>query len=97
MLLLTLAIAALACYRLTRLIVADSWPPTEWLRARVERRTGPESGWSYFVNCPWCMSMYVAGGVVAGLDWLTDVDVPVPGLLWLCMSAITGWLTAAEP
>jgi hypothetical protein len=94
---LTLLIAALATYRITRLLVADAWPPTEWFRMRVERRMGSESAWAYFVNCPWCVSAYIGGAVVAGLDLLTTHDVPVPGLLWLAFSAVTGWLANGEP
>lgn len=94
---LVLLVVALAVYRLTRLIVADAWPPTQWARERIERRTGPDSGWSYFANCPWCLSMYVSGVAVLGLDLLTDYRVPVPGLLWLALSAACGWLSNGEP
>jgi hypothetical protein len=71
-----LSVYALAVARVTRIITADKI--TEGLRGRVirwaDRRAGidpadpfaPTPLLSYFVTCPWCVSIYV-GAVAAGV------------------------------
>jgi Protein of unknown function (DUF1360) len=58
MLILSLVVAALAVTRLTRLLVEDRI--TVKFRQRVLKRWGEESLPSYFIHCPWCMSIWVA-------------------------------------
>ncbi len=74
---LLVTLATLAVFRLTRLIVADVFPPIRWARERLER--GPE--WlADLVSCHWCASAYVSAGVVA-LLWLAP-GVAAPVLTW---------------
>lgn len=59
-----LVLGALAVHRLTRLVVDDKI--TEPLRERVTGAGDDEpEGLAYFVTCPWCVSMWVAGGWLA--------------------------------
>jgi hypothetical protein len=52
-----LVLGALAVHRLTRLVTDDTI--TEHLREPIVER----GGWpGYFTTCPWCVSMWVAGG-----------------------------------
>lgn len=63
------------------------------------RRPWGVVGWSlaFLLECDWCMSVYVAVGVVAvedrvwHLGWLTTV------LLGLAASSVTGFLAQREP
>jgi len=43
---------------------------------------------AYLLECPWCMSVYVAAVVVVVTDWCTSV--PVPWLVWIAASSVTG-------
>jgi len=55
---------ALAVHRLTRLVQDDEvWPMPE-LREAYLRRVG-DSRWADLASCPWCLSVWIAGGVVA--------------------------------
>lgn len=62
---LVLLVAALACYRATLLVTADEI--TRPWRERVTERAGRLA---YLVDCPWCVSMYLAPVAVASaLAW----------------------------
>ncbi len=52
-----LVLDALACFRLTRLMVADTI--TAPLRDRAPARLRE------FITCPWCVSVWLAGAIVA--------------------------------
>lgn len=56
MFLLTLGAVA----RLTRLITDDYI--TRHLRAAVIRWVGPDHDLAYLLTCPWCLSIWIAGG-----------------------------------
>jgi hypothetical protein len=43
---------------------------------------------AYLLECPWCMSAWVGGAVVLGADLCTSV--PVPFLVWIAASTVTG-------
>lgn len=85
---LTLSVAALAAYRVTRLITADriALPLRRW----VDRRFGDDSSLGYFVRCPWCVGWYVSGVTVLAVDSVESV--PVPLLAVLAMSTVVGLL-----
>jgi hypothetical protein len=89
---LTVLLIAAATFRLTRLVAVDAFPPSDWLRWKIEDRTGPDSAWSYLVNCPWCLSIYIGAAVTAVTAQI--VSVPLPVLVAFTASTITG-LTAA--
>lgn len=54
---------ALAVYRLTRLAQRDEVWPVREAREIYETVTS-ESRWRDLADCPWCLSMWVAAGVV---------------------------------
>lgn len=60
---LGLIVDALAVYRLTKLVIDDQI--TEPLREKVWKRYPPSTNIGYLVTCPWCVSIYVGGAVVA--------------------------------
>lgn len=49
----------------------------------------------YFVRCTWCVSVWVAGGVVLVLDRFATV--PLPWAVVLTASAVTGIVEAHIP
>lgn len=58
-------LAALTCYRATRLVVRDDFPPLRWARERVDKvATRSDRGrleWlGDLVTCHWCASGWVA-------------------------------------
>lgn len=91
---LILLLWALALMRLTRLINADEL--TDPLRLWIMRRTGPESKWSYFVQCPWCVSMWLGFATAAFPVWLTGVSWWWLPLLALAGSHLTGLLAQLD-
>lgn len=84
--LLTLLVDIAATYRLTKLILDDKL--TEDLRNAIYTRFPRDSKISYFVGCPWCVSVW-AGAVIFTLRKVnpTGADI-VSGLL--AASAATG-------
>lgn len=57
--LLVLVLYVLAVMRVTRLINADTILDTP--RIYLLRKFGPESTLAYFISCPWCVSIWIAG------------------------------------
>lgn len=94
---LLVVLLCLATYRATRLLVVDEFPPIAATRDWITDKAGPYSSIAYLVHCPWCTGMYVAAGLVAGTDLLTDWSVPVPALLILVASGVTGLIATVEP
>lgn len=56
-------------------------------------------GWSvaFLLECDWCMSVWVAGALVAAEYWGFNLPVPYPLLLWAMASTITGLVANHEP
>lgn len=92
----TVVLVCLAVYRITVFIAKDAFPPMQASRDWVIRRAGEDSSVAYLMECPWCVSIYVGAAVVAGTD-LVGVSVPVPVLVWLVSSAVTGLLAELAP
>lgn len=91
----------LGTYRLTRLVVDDTFPPIEWIRSRLTgddpavprwRRVPPWVG--DLVSCSWCASVWVSAGVTA-LTWIW-IGLPVPLLSWGAVAAAAAWLAHLE-
>jgi hypothetical protein len=91
-----LVVDALATFRLVRLWTADSYPPVKAAREKVEQVVEREHGaaWADGVGCPWCVSVWIAGGVIAarrvtprGWDVLARA---------LAFSAVAGFLSGDE-
>lgn len=101
-----LLLVVLACYRITRFLVYDQWPPLVWLRRKVTKdREQKESALAYLLGtsthygCPWCMSIWIAGAVTLGLALYTSLSEHQPWLpwygwvaFWLATSTICGFL-----
>jgi hypothetical protein len=88
--LLLAVVLALTVYRLTRLVVRDEFPPVARPREWVIRRLGADHPVAYLVECPWCMSFWVAAAVVVVVDCATSTSVPLPALWVPALSATTG-------
>lgn len=91
------ALEALAVYRATKLLQDDQLPPLPAIRDKLMQRYGA-SPWSQLLDCPWCLSVWVAGASVlvrkvAPRLWRVGASV-------LASSAVTGmiseWLANME-
>ena len=81
-------------------------PFLEWLRPSDEWKIehnlpyAPDRwGWfggalHYLLSCPWCMSMWLAPGVI--YLFTLFVSVPLPIAMWFIASAVTGLLANLE-
>lgn len=88
-----IAVDALACYRLTRLVVKDEL--TAGMRSRIEhamhqgtRSADVAAKLSTLIQCPWCSSWWIACGVVAARRFAPRLWDPVAHAL--AFSAVTG-------
>lgn len=84
-------VGVLGAARLTRLMVADEFPPLEWLKMRYLVLVG-ESSWAKLVECPWCFAPYVvAVDLAAAL--LSDLH-PAWWIFngWMAASYAASWI-----
>lgn len=58
----SLIVAALAVARLTRLLTEDRIV-VRW-RQWIVRRYGPDSMVTYWIHCPWCLSLWIAAPIM---------------------------------
>lgn len=82
----------LAVFRATRLAQVDTVPPLPELRAALMARYG-HARWSALLDCPWCLSVWVAAAL-----WVLRLACPrladaVIGIL--AASAVTGIISQA--
>ena len=88
---LLIIVAALATYRLTRLVTADKI--TEPIRTWVMDR----SQWAgYLVSCDWCLSIWIAPPVALCAILWGDNRLVLVVILWLALSAVVGLLSLVE-
>lgn len=86
---LLIIVAALATYRVTRLVTADKI--TEALRERVTSR------WlGYLVQCDWCLSIWFAPLPSLAVVLWPDNRAVLVVLVALALSAVTGLLSMIE-
>lgn len=103
---LLLLLDVLAAYRLTRLVVADTFPPVAALRDRIVTKhttikpaPAPQTGhveepdaWAELVQCPWCCGFWCSL-IVAAAHWCA-FGLPAPAFvvpaLALALSAAVG-------
>lgn len=83
-----------ATARLTRLLVADAFPPVARLRAMATVRWRDGSWPAYLAGCPWCMAVWVAGLITAGVE--AHYGLPAPLLVWPTVAWAGGFLTNLE-
>lgn len=88
--LILLVVMALASYRLYRFLGADTWPPAEWFRIKVEDR----QTFSEWLTCPWCAGAYFSAAVVAWVDLFVGLELPV--LQWFAVSCLVGLIGRAD-
>lgn len=74
--------------RFVRLVTADTFPPSVWLRIKYEDRAGEQ--WGKLLTCPWCFGMYPT---LLNLVWflLSGGSDFWRGAWWLA----NGWLAAS--
>ena len=108
------AVISLVTFRVTRLIVKDTFPPVGVPRDHLINWWAPDGDWvdehpkamphwgavgrslRYLFTCPWCMSVWVAPGVI----WVFTrfVSVPLPYAAWVVAAAATGLIaTKLDP
>lgn len=98
---LLIIVLGLACYRATRFVTKDDFPPIrtprEWIAgdgADPGTRHAPE--WlAELVTCPWCASGWITAAAVALTDWRTSVPLPV--FTWGAVWALTALTAHLEP
>lgn len=89
--LLASVVGILSSARLTLLVLADSWPPSVWLRMKWDDLTG-DNPWAEILRCAWCLPPWVlavnlAAALLSGLHpvwWIVNV--------WLAASLVTSWV-----
>jgi hypothetical protein len=92
MLIIALVLGVLTVARLTRLIVADQI--TTGVRRWVVTKWGAESMPSYFIHCPWCMSIWLSP--IAGAAALFPNRWVIGALALGAASYLTGLLSQLE-
>ena len=92
MLIIALVLSVLTVARLTRLIVADQI--TGRIRRWVVTRWGETSKPSYFIHCPWCMSIWLSP--IAGVAVLFPNKWVIAALALGAASYLTGLLSQLE-
>ena len=87
---LAVPVAVLGVYRLARVIIYDSFPPSVWLRIQWDNATH-KSSWNTLLHCPWCLTPWLMLGAIgwffAGFFWAA-------WLLWAWW-IFWGWLAMA--
>lgn len=74
--------------RIVRLVTADEFPPTEWLRTQFLARVGER--WGKLLNCLWCFSPYATAVTLAW--WLLSDGSEFWRWAWWIFY---GWLAAS--
>ena len=105
-------LVGLVTYRLTKFINEDRlirdiresvqmWCETRWIAKQPEHlREGYQDSekWNslgaYWLSCPWCVSIWVGGAVTLATAMFTSVPMPI--MVWLASSAITGFMSSRE-
>jgi hypothetical protein len=84
---LTFTIAALAVYRVSRMIADEEgpWGVFTWLRAQPTPQTWLARG----LECPMCVSFWVALPTAAWVCMLGYADLYLWPLVWMALSSVT--------
>lgn len=88
---LLLVLLVLASARVTRLLVADSFPPIEVARSWF----GARGDWQdYLSKCPWCCAVWVSGALTLAVT--AHYGLPAPLLVWPACAHLSALLVWAE-
>lgn len=95
-----LVVMSLVAYRVTRLVVSDTFPPVQWLRdtlvgADEVKLVGTK--WEWFgelITCYWCASFWIAGATVLVTNLFTSVQLPF--LMWWAVAAVAAFTAYVE-
>lgn len=90
---------ALAVARLCGLLQADkiTEPARKALLRRLDEDRAVHRGIAYVMDCPWCMSIWVAGATAALAWWHGAHPAMIIPALALALSQITGMLAPLHP
>ena len=108
-LLILVVLMSLASYRATRFVIDDSLidGPRDWFKRKVlhARPAGPDflppetkgrAKLFELVECPYCMSVWIASAIVAATWIFTPIALPV--LVWgATCGAVMAWWRLIEP
>lgn len=83
------AVFIVASARITRLIVADTFPPSVKLRIWYEDRAS--GGWESLLSCPWCFGFW-AVVANAGAGWAAHA---IASPVWSAWAILNGLLAAS--
>lgn len=108
---LLLTVMSLATYRLARLSSggdrlfrapierAQEWAEARWAAKHPDRVDTTSDEWqsqaAYFVGCPYCQSVWIAGVMVAVID-LWFVPLWMPGLVAVAVAGMAALMTSLE-
>ena len=59
------AVAVLGVYRLARVIIYDTFPPSIWVRIKWDDWTH-DSSWNTLLHCPWCLVPWI---MLVAIGW----------------------------
>lgn len=90
---LAFVVDVLAAFRITRLVVRDTFPPIAKLRERVVERS-PDGYLAELIECPWCAGFWIAV-VVAVARYVIPVQWN-PVSFVFALSALTGLISERE-
>jgi len=81
----TLVVASLATFRLALLVTREHGPMR--LFDRLRKVPPPHSNARKGLECPWCMSVWIAAAVTLFVWWRTPFPASDLPLYWLAVSA----------
>ena len=94
---LKIMLLGMACWRLTSLISQEDGPFKVFRKLRelvgiTHYNDGkvcevPDKFWCELLSCPWCLSVWVAGGLTVAYIFLPQVAIYFA--LWLSLSTVT--------
>jgi len=81
---LTLVVLALATYRVARFLINDTLidRPRLWMFVRLSAHPKLLE----LANCPWCLSVWIAGGATIAAEVVGDVPLPI--FFWLAVAGL---------
>jgi hypothetical protein len=94
-LLLTVLVLAFVVYRITRFLIKDTLidGQRQWVHSKI-LGVNPKA-WRdklyELIDCPYCLSVWIAAGTVAATDAFTSVPLPVLAWLSTCGATMVLW------